>query len=57
MTNSDNGDALAEEILNSVSVEYGWLKNYPGLILGIAAGIVLVIGGIFFRREKHSNGS
>ena len=26
MTNSDNGEALWREILNSVSVEYGWVK-------------------------------
>ena len=31
MTNGDNGKELWPEILDSVSVEYGWLKDYTGL--------------------------
>jgi len=52
MTNSDNGDALAAEIMNSVSVEYGWLKNYTGLILGIVGVGAFILAGYFIQRKK-----
>ncbi len=29
MTNSDNGDALAEEIMRSIAKEYGWFEYLP----------------------------
>jgi len=53
MTNSDNGDALYQEILNSVSVEYGWLKDYTILSLTILLAIVLLsVGILIFRRQR-----
>jgi CubicO group peptidase (beta-lactamase class C family) len=56
MTNSDNGDALRQEILNSVSVEYGWLKDYSLLYLSIPVVIVLLFGGILIWRRKRIKG-
>jgi len=46
MTNGDNGDALWREILNGVSIEYGWVRNYTYLYVGIAVAIVVVLLGI-----------
>lgn len=56
MTNSENGDALYQEILNSVSVEYGWLKNYDILYVGILLAIVLLFGGILLLRRQRAIG-
>jgi len=52
MTNSENGDALYQEIINSVSVEYGWLKNYSTLFLGIFIALSLVLVGFLVLRRK-----
>jgi CubicO group peptidase (beta-lactamase class C family) len=41
LTNGDNGDALWRELLNSVSIEYGWVKDYTGLYIGITSVVVL----------------
>jgi CubicO group peptidase (beta-lactamase class C family) len=57
MTNSDNGDALWREILNSVSVEYGWLKDYTWLYVSITLVILLALAGILFLRWKGLRGS
>ena len=57
MTNGDNGKELWPEILNSVSVEYGWIKDYTGLYVSIAAAILLALVGILFLRWKGSRGS
>jgi len=53
MTNSENGDALYQEIVNSVSIEYGWLKNYDILYVGILLAIVLLFGGILILRSRQ----
>jgi CubicO group peptidase (beta-lactamase class C family) len=51
LTNGDNGDALGREILNSVSVEYGWFRDNTLIYLGSTMVIALVLVGIlFFRR-------
>ena len=57
MTNGDNGKELWPEILNSVSVEYGWVKDYTGLYVSIAAAIFVTLVGILFLRRKRSRGS
>ena len=48
LTNGDSGNALWREILNSVSLEYGWVKNYTALYAGITIAIVLAVAGILF---------
>lgn len=50
LTNGDNGDALWREILNGVSVEYGWVRDYTNLSVGIVAGLVLALAGIVILR-------
>lgn len=57
MTNGDNGEALREEILNSVSVEYGWVRDYTYLYVGIVVAIVLVLLGFLLMRRKRARGS
>jgi CubicO group peptidase (beta-lactamase class C family) len=52
MTNSDNGDALWREILNSVSVEYGWLKDYTWLYVSLTLVVLLALLGILFLRWR-----
>ena len=55
MTNSENGDAIYQEILYSINNEYGWVKDYSVLYLSIA---VLIIGGggiFLIRRRKLTN--
>lgn len=55
MTNSDSGDALWREILNSVSVEYGWFKNYTWLYVSITVVILLALVGLFLRWRKPAS--
>jgi len=58
MTNSDAGEALWGEILNSVSAEYGWLKNYTTLYVIIAAAIILApVGFLILRRARGRRSS
>jgi len=54
MTNSDAGDALYNEILNSVTKEYGWVRDYSMLYTGIV--VILMIGVVLFLiwRRKRS---
>lgn len=53
LTNSDNGEALWREILNGVSDEYGWTRNYTWLYAGAVAGIVIaVLGLVALRRAR-----
>ena len=51
LTNGDNGTALWREILNSVSVEYGWVKDNTRLYLVIGAVIVSALLGILLLRR------
>lgn len=56
MCNGDNGEALRQEILNSVSVEYGLIADRTGLYAGIAAALVVVIafvGFLLLRRRRQ----
>jgi hypothetical protein len=52
MTNSDNGEALLRGILNSVSIEYGWVKDYTYLYVGITVAITFALLGILLLRKK-----
>ena len=45
MTDADSGDALWREILNSISIEYGLLRDFTTLYAGIGLAIVLAILG------------
>ena len=56
LTNGDNGDALWREILNGVSVEYGWVRDYTFLYTSIAITIVLVLVGILILRRARAHG-
>ena len=51
MTNSDGGDALWREILNSVSIEYGWIQDNTSLYAGVTVVIVLAVVGILALRR------
>jgi CubicO group peptidase (beta-lactamase class C family) len=53
MTNSDAGDELYNEILKSVNNEYGWVKNYSLLYIGITAiAIISVVVFLKVRSKK-----
>lgn len=56
LTNGDNGDLLWREILNSVSIEYGWVKNYTALYASIATTMVLALVGILILRRARAQG-
>lgn len=51
MTNSDNGEALWREILNSVSVEYGLVSGYPFVYVIIIITMVVILAGILLLRK------
>jgi len=53
MTNGDNGEPLMREILNSVSIEYGWVRDYTCLYVGIVAAIVLALLGFLVVRKRR----
>ena len=56
MTNGDNGDALWREILNSVSVEYGWVRDYTTLYVSATVAIALALIGILILRRTRARG-
>ena len=56
MTNGDNGKALWREILNSVSVEYGWVRDYTYLYMGIAVALALALAGTLVLRRTRTQG-
>jgi CubicO group peptidase (beta-lactamase class C family) len=51
MTNSDSGDLLYREILNSVSIEYAWFRDNTGLYAGLPAVLIFALLGTRFRRR------
>ena len=53
MANGDNGEPLMREILNSVSIEYGWVRDYTYLYVGIVAAIVLALLGFLVVRKRR----
>jgi CubicO group peptidase (beta-lactamase class C family) len=53
MTNGDNGNALWREILHSVSIEYGWVRDYTYLYVSVTVAIVLVAIGILVLSRKR----
>ncbi len=54
MTNSDGGEALYREILNSISVEYGWLSNNTSIYVGSTVVILLVLAIILRLRGQRA---
>jgi CubicO group peptidase (beta-lactamase class C family) len=57
LTNGDGGKALWPEILRSVSVEYGWVRDDTGWYVGAAvAVVVLALAGILVRRRRRRRG-
>jgi CubicO group peptidase (beta-lactamase class C family) len=56
LTNGDNGDALWREILNGVSVEYGWVRDYTYLYVSTAVAIVLLLLGILAVSKTRTKG-
>lgn len=56
LTNVDEGELLWREILNSVSAEYGWVRNYTYLYVSATAVIVvaLVLVGILVLRKRRT---
>ena len=53
MTNSDAGDALYNEILNSVTAEYGWVRDYTVLYIIVSATIIFGVVLILLLRKKR----
>lgn len=56
LTNGDNGDALWREILNSVSIEYGWVEDHTALYVSIAIAIMLVFAGVLILNRQRVPG-
>ena len=56
LTNGDNGDALWREILNSVSIEYGWVEDNTALYVSVAITIILVFVGILILSRRRGQG-
>ena len=56
MTNSDNGDALWREILNAVSVEYGWVPDYTYLYVGATVAVIAAMLRFLARRWRKKMG-
>ena len=54
MTNVDEGEHLWREILNSVSVEYGWVRDSTYLYVGAAAAIVILLLGILTLHRRRA---
>ncbi|MBE9524652.1 MAG: beta-lactamase family protein [Chloroflexi bacterium] len=54
MTNGDQGDALGREILNSVSIAYGWIRDNTTLYVSITILILLTLCGFLFLRWRRS---
>jgi CubicO group peptidase (beta-lactamase class C family) len=54
MTNSDNGEWLYQEILNSVSVEYGWLEDYTYLLyVGLTFALLFGFAGSLYLVKRR----
>ena len=51
MTNSDNGEALYDEIKRSLSIEYGWIQDNTNLyiIIALSVMVIIVAGIVLFR--------
>jgi CubicO group peptidase (beta-lactamase class C family) len=54
MTNGDRGDVLWRETLNSISVEYGWVRGDTHWYVSATVAIVLVLVGIVVLRRKRA---
>jgi CubicO group peptidase (beta-lactamase class C family) len=53
MTNSDVGDEMYYEVLNSINHEYGWVKSYTVLyVVLVVMAIVGVVGFLVLRRRR-----
>jgi CubicO group peptidase (beta-lactamase class C family) len=54
LTNGDNGEFLWREILNSVSFEYGWVRDYTSLYVSILVAVVIALLGILALRRTRT---
>jgi CubicO group peptidase (beta-lactamase class C family) len=54
MTNADSGDALWDEIVNSVTVEYGLVPDYTALYVGITAAVLIAVPVFLLLRRKRT---
>jgi len=54
LTNVDEGELLWREILNSVSAEYGWVRDYTYLYVGATAVIVVALVGFLTLRKSRT---
>lgn len=53
MSNGDGGEALAREVLKSLSAEYGWVDDKTGLYTALlVSAIALIAGIVVFRRRR-----
>ena len=50
MTNGDGGESLRQEILRSVSTEYGWVSDHTYTYVAISAAVVAAIVGLWYLR-------
>ena len=57
MTNSDNGEALYDEIKRSLSIEYGWVRDNTNLYVGITSVIVVALLGFLLLRRMRARRS
>ena len=57
MTNSDNGEALYDEIKRSLSIEYGWVRDNTNLYVGITSVIVAALLGFLLLRRMRARRS
>jgi hypothetical protein len=58
MTNGDNGDRLWREILNSVSMESGWVRNNTYLYVGATPAVAFILlGSLALRRTRAADTS
>ena len=56
MTNSDSGEALWREILNSVSVEYGLVRDDTALYVSLTAvAVIALLAFMLLRRRRTGN--
>lgn len=53
LMNGDNGEYLWREILNGVSIEYGWVKDYTYFYIGIVIVVIFAfVGFLILRRGR-----
>jgi len=53
LTNGDNGGYLWREILNSISIEYGWVKTHTYFYIGILIIAIFAFTGFLILRRRR----